>query len=405
MNKYLIDLFKDENTVIIPGLGALTIVNRATNELMFMSYLKHNDGTLVKYIAERDGVDTDTAMGKVGRFVEEVKTALDNGGVFRLEQIGTFSKDAAGDIQYAPADEQNSGEVKAADAVTVVQEEIAEVKEETPEPEPVQEMIVEKEAIVEQREPEVEQVIQDSVVEEQPVNEEKVAEAVKTETEISEVAPASEEEQWNDDLDLPPLNYQPERPKKPILEKTKKDRKPRRTGTVWLLLFALIIVGASAYIGTNYNELKEKIPFLAAEKEVVEENSDAVETEPEQEVEVVAEEAMMPEEEVVEEPKEVEIPVEKTVEPKVKEQQTTVPVSGGLRVDKQLPVQIIVGSFGEEANARRMVEKLKAQGFPAEVIGVHNGLHTVSAASFSSMEEYRANQSRLQDVGTHWVKR
>ena len=74
-------------------------------------------------------------------------------------------------------------------------------------------------------------------------------------------------------------------------------------------------------------------------------------------------------------------------------------------MDKSLPVQAIVGSFGEEANANRFVEKLRAQGFPAEIIGVYGGLHTVSAASFSSMDDYKANRSQLESVGAHWVKK
>ena len=66
---------------------------------------------------------------------------------------------------------------------------------------------------------------------------------------------------------------------------------------------------------------------------------------------------------------------------------------------------MIVGSFGEVANANRMVEKLQTQGFPAQIIGVYGGLHTVSVASFNSMDEYKANQSQLESAGAHWVKK
>ena len=38
----------------------------------------------------------------------------------------------------------------------------------------------------------------------------------------------SEKDQWNDDLDLPPINHKTEPSKKPILEKAEFDRKKKK---------------------------------------------------------------------------------------------------------------------------------------------------------------------------------
>ncbi|MDP4797467.1 MAG: hypothetical protein NWR50_01260 [Crocinitomicaceae bacterium] len=44
MNQYLLSILKEVNTIIIPSIGALTITNAATGEIMFMPYLKFNGG-------------------------------------------------------------------------------------------------------------------------------------------------------------------------------------------------------------------------------------------------------------------------------------------------------------------------------------------------------------------------
>lgn len=403
MNKYLIDIFKEENTVILPGLGALTVVNRATNELMFMSFLKHNDGTLVKHIAQQEGIDPDLAKDKVEKYVEEIKAVLDNGGAFEISRIGVFSKDDAGEVQFSTS--ASTGTVESGVEQTIaetkqiveeqIQEEIIPVIEKaveevvTPATATVQESFSDSEA----KEEETTQISEEADIGDWrgPVEQEISSDSEKA-------APVSEEEQWNDDLDLPPLNYQPERPKKPILEKAKKDKKPRKTGILWLILLALIVGGGAAYIGFNYNDLKEKIPFLASADN--EESTDGEENIPE---EIDDPEEFTDNEEIAEDDEAETIVQESLPEPEVKE--VSVVSSNGLRFDKSLPVQVIVGSFGEESNATRLVEKLKSQGFPAEVLGVYGGLHTVSAASFSTMEEYKSSLSHLEGAGAHWVKK
>ena len=57
MDKYLLSILQEVNTIIIPGLGALTLVNADKGEYMFMSFLKHDDGQLAAYIAEKEGKD------------------------------------------------------------------------------------------------------------------------------------------------------------------------------------------------------------------------------------------------------------------------------------------------------------------------------------------------------------
>lgn len=93
MNNYLLLLLKELKTIIIPGLGALTITNEASNELLFMSFLKHDDGTLSKYIADKEGMSENDAKNLVSKFVREVLAELDKGEPYDMYQFGSFTKE------------------------------------------------------------------------------------------------------------------------------------------------------------------------------------------------------------------------------------------------------------------------------------------------------------------------
>ncbi len=93
MNNYLLLLLKELKTIIIPGLGALTITNEATNELLFMSFLKHDDGALSKYIADKEGMSENDAKNLIAKFVREVLAELDKGEPYDMYQFGSFTKE------------------------------------------------------------------------------------------------------------------------------------------------------------------------------------------------------------------------------------------------------------------------------------------------------------------------
>lgn len=378
MENYLLELFKEENTVIIPDLGALTLVDRSKNELMFMSFMKHNDGTLAKCIAETEGVDLDAANAQITAFTTFVREKMKAEGSFTLAGIGTFELDAAGEISF----NQLKKDVPKKDMKSEV----------TPPP------VVEK-------------VVEEKVAEKKV----KQVKETKTETKKEDLKIASEQEQWEDDLDLPPLNYEPERPKKPVLEKTQKDKKRRRySGIIWLFVAALVVT-ITAYVGMNYSTLKEKIPFLASNKAQVEVNETVTDESQEElitEVQSTVEESIDSQENQLEEDDETESDnLEMDTEDRAEEQSTETTVAPapvqsqqGLTFDSNLPIQVITGAFANPNNAQRLVEKLNAMGFPAAIIQ-QGGLNMVSVASFDSMDAYQANKANLAQVGDYWVKK
>ena len=159
----------------------------------------------------------------------------------------------------------------------------------------------------------------------------------------------------------------------------------------WMLMTLLVlIVAGGTYFGMNYDRLKQHVPFLAdktstensKEKEDFEEITD--ETPIEEEVET--QEEVISEEEV--EPVEV---IEKTVEAPQE-------FSGS-----DLPFHIIAGAFSSEANATRLGEKLRNEGFNVKV-GPGKGMTLVSVKSFSTREEAQKGLSELKAVAPNgWV--
>ena len=100
MDKYLLEILKDVNTIIIPGLGALTITNIDTGEIMFMGFLKHDDGQLSKYIAEKESWDENEAKNLIAKYVREITLKLDQGESYDMYEFGSFVKNEDGEIEF-----------------------------------------------------------------------------------------------------------------------------------------------------------------------------------------------------------------------------------------------------------------------------------------------------------------
>ncbi|MGV3630999.1 MAG: SPOR domain-containing protein [Bacteroidota bacterium] len=99
MDKYLLQILHDVNTIIIPGLGALTVTNKTSGEIMFMSFLKHDDGNLAKYIAEKENIAENDAKNLIAKYVREIQAKLDTGDTYDMYQFGRFIK-KGGEIDF-----------------------------------------------------------------------------------------------------------------------------------------------------------------------------------------------------------------------------------------------------------------------------------------------------------------
>jgi hypothetical protein len=147
MNNYLLQILKETKTIIIPGLGALTVTNEATGEMMFMSFLKHDDGNLAKYISEKEGMDINDAKNLIAKYVREIQAEVDKGDKYSMYQFGSFSK-VDGEIVFEQwnqgSEQETAAETPSAPEETKAEEKVEPIvpaAEITPEPK-VEEIIL-----------------------------------------------------------------------------------------------------------------------------------------------------------------------------------------------------------------------------------------------------------------------
>ncbi len=453
MNKYLLEILKDNNTIIIPGLGALTITNKETREMMFMPYLKHDDGKLAGFIAEKDGVDETDAKNIVAKYIREIKAELDKGESFSMFQLGTFSKKDDGEIHFdnwtnTSVEEEPSTPVaaplmeeaaapeepvieEAPEMVTETVSEPADAKHQDkgtesdftehvkPAPEPA---AVEPEPIIEP-EPTIDP--QPVVPKEPAPIEETKLETPEPISEIDDFIPEKttlEHSALLDDIAPtsavaldPEIESGIEDNEEENGEAEEEEEKKKAGVGFWvtLIVVALGIIAGGAYVGRNYNELKQHIPFLAdkdeddKKKSLKDEISNVIKedkySKPEDGSENIEESSNGEEgfseegqsEEIDEgsnETMEAETPEPETQTPEVK---TPEPVnisssSGG-------PFKVIAGAFSSVDNANRLAAEYKAKGMNSEVF-LKGTLHAVSIQSYPTSEAANADLSKLKTM-------
>lgn len=100
MEKYILDLIKDHNRVIVPNFGAFIVSREKGQTILFNSFLSFNDGLLINHICKADSIETPEATTMVEEYVTKVKAALDTKGIFEMDELGTFSKDQNGILRF-----------------------------------------------------------------------------------------------------------------------------------------------------------------------------------------------------------------------------------------------------------------------------------------------------------------
>jgi hypothetical protein len=426
MNQYLLSILKEANTIIIPGIGALTITNASTGEIMFMPYLKFDDGKLAQHISEKEGMDLNDAKNLIAKYVREIEAQLNIGESYDMYQFGCFVKNKDGEIEFKQWNGQKDGlnaEVVVDDSTNQSEPEpttdtsidandiIPETIEEAP---IIITQEIETELSNEEESSQTAEETQETDPEEQLDTAASSTEFVSEETitpRLTEIPqqtipePAyTEEQQWNDDLDLPPINAKIERPKKPIIEKVQKDKKRKSPAKVILLTLLFLVISGGTTVILMRDQLGISIPFLSASKEstevkstrstkstVVEETSTESET-----TEIV---------ETVEKPA-TETPVDSEIEEQsVSNTSAMIQTSTG-SVNPSQPFHVIAGAFKEKSNAERFRDRLRENGNSnSEIIGEFDGLFIVSVTSHSNMQEAQESQKTNTTISKSWIFR
>lgn len=100
MDHYIKEALKDSKTIILPGFGALTKINETTGELMFMDYLKYDDGVLAQFISQKEGISEQEAKNLLAKHSREITAILNKGEVYSIYNFGTFFKNSQGNYEF-----------------------------------------------------------------------------------------------------------------------------------------------------------------------------------------------------------------------------------------------------------------------------------------------------------------
>jgi nucleoid DNA-binding protein len=100
MDHYIKEALKTSKTIIIPEIGALTKISETTGELMFMNYLKHDDGMLAQFISNKEGITEQEAKNLLAKHSREITAILNKGEEYSIYKFGSFSKNEKGELQF-----------------------------------------------------------------------------------------------------------------------------------------------------------------------------------------------------------------------------------------------------------------------------------------------------------------
>jgi sulfur relay (sulfurtransferase) DsrC/TusE family protein len=431
MNKYLIEILKLQNSVILPGLGALMIPSQKTGKVFFNQHLKFNDGSLARYLAEKEGVELQEAQNKVAKFVREIEAQIGKGEAYNMFEFGKFFKDETGDVKFemsplfianietstpeapvtsektvivapvaASTEAQNLATQKEAEAKKAAELEAQNLATQK-EAEAAKAAELETHNLVTQKEAEAKKAAELAA---QNLATQKELEAKKAAESINEVVPEIVTEPINTTKIVPPVIATPTAaedkqskntfvppPSNPTNETTPSNKKKRSKLPLIILLFLLVglcVVGfifkdqITGYFDKSMASNTDS-STTSAQPTVAEDTTSTTSNEElDTLMDLVTTDTLTIPEEVVEEP----------VAP------APVPTSTSGRF------HLIGNSFGEKANAEKYVNKLTEKGYAATNIGRFDGLYLVSVKGYDTKEAAKNDLENVRkDVPKAWL--
>ena len=377
MEQHILSILKESNTIIIPNLGALTITNQTTGEIMFMPYLKYDDGKLSGYIAEQEGISSDDAKAKITNFTEAILNKLATSGSATVSGIGTFIKGEE-DIEFKhDSSAENTQTVESTTPQVSVPEVNEEIVKETPAEEvnettqeelnkPVSETTPnnaseeKEEEIIENKEPELnsEEKAPSKEDQKEALKAQKEAKA-KAEIEAKEKAKAEKEAKIKAEKEAKAKAKADKKNKATSNEESGSTKPKKKKGIFfWIIIVLIVILGAGGtYVGLNYEDLKDKLPFMSHKKhentsDEHEESDDSVKSE----------------------------------ETSSNESSNETQESTSHAKSEIGSFYIILGTFSEEVNARGLAERLSMEGVSNASVIERDGRYSVTYNKYSSKD-------------------
>lgn len=113
--KHISDLLTLTERVVVPGFGVFSLkyipakIHTAkqtfeppAKELLFTSAIKDDTGSLIRHIAEKEGIKEKEAQRKLEKFVKDCNDSLADGKELSFERIGNISRKPDGTYMFRP---------------------------------------------------------------------------------------------------------------------------------------------------------------------------------------------------------------------------------------------------------------------------------------------------------------
>ena len=394
MDKYLLQILLETKTIIIPDLGALTITNEETGEVMFMSYLKYDDGALVKFISEKENISEEEAKSLITKYVAVIENKLDEGQEYEMAGFGKFYK-KDGEIEFE--DTRFSDETTSLEKPETTEAEVIAVVEPVIVPAPDKSL--------------------DEILE-KPADKKKVAKKAKAEKKIDQtkekentyVPPVKETVVVEQIVETPEeVIIETRVETEPVMDGNSDDEiivvRKKRKPVFWVLV-ALIVVLLTLAISTIffYDQVKHYFPFMESQRTEVERNNPNAE-EISEDLNESAEVYENSEQSDVDQMDQsaAEEPVQEVKNEPLPTEQKSVVSDNNLNQSGN-NYYVIGGAFEMKENADRYVAKLIADGNQSTVLGPYGDVYMVAIASFNSEAAAMDQLEKLRGVSTNaWI--
>ena len=179
----------------------------------------------------------------------------------------------------------------------------------------------------------------------------------------------SEKDQWNDDLDLPPIDHKSEPSKKPILEKAEFDRKKKKRWIPIVIVISIISISSPYVLNTCNNDNGSSKQNLISESTEIDDSTYIEEN--------ILNESEVKDTAFIEDTVIIEN-VESEVEIELKEIESS--------IENKKYYHIIIGSFERENYANAFINELTQKTDATQIIN-YNGMHRVSYNSYNDSDE------------------
>ncbi|MCK4661705.1 MAG: SPOR domain-containing protein [Bacteroidales bacterium] len=354
LNKYVVELLKDNTRVIIPDFGAFMTkfkpgVDKDSKDLAdriitFNDFLKYNDGLLINHIIKTEKINKEEATKKVKEYIKTIEKEFNNEKPFTIEGLGNLFVDDKGSIKFSI-----EGDTKSKEPKKPVEKETVKTKDIKEEPKKVTVKKEDKKPIETKKEDKTQVDVSKDVS--------KIL-GTKKETPI----PKKDEK-----VIKKPIAVQ--KPAKKVVKTTSGTKKVDKKIIIWsaagVVLIAVIILAVLKidFIKDQYAKITKKDQVIEKEP-VVEKKSialiDTLTKEKKDSIAAIIQDTVKEKEVVKEEPK-----------PKV--------------ITKKY--YVVAGCFKVENNAYNFVKTLNEKGYNSEMFAKRSDFYTVSFNAYDTWKE------------------